>query len=167
MCRRELQNLWDTSAGYTVIELGNDGNSFSVSRQAKKAVNSSCRYTVNILKRKCTCGEWQEHGIPCVDALACFRLQKCTTLDEVQRVYVDSLYTYANAQDLLSMNIMPVCMDEIAPDGETLPPKKSSKRTSGRPKKLRIRKRSKFADNPEQSNVVCSNCKRRGRLGAI
>jgi hypothetical protein len=60
------------------------------------------------------------------------------------------------------MNIMPVCMDEIAPDGETLPPKKSSKRTSGRPKKLRIRKRSKFADNPEESNVVCSKCKRRG-----
>ena len=157
-----LQNSWDTSAGYTVVELGNDGNSYSVSRQGKKAVDSSCRYTVNILKRKCTCGEWQEHGIPCVDALACFRLQKCTTLDEVQRVYVDSLYTYANAQDLLSMNIMPVCMDEIAPDGETLPPKKSSKRTSGRPKKLRIRKRSKFADNPEESNVVCSKCKRRG-----
>ena len=158
----KVKNAWDACAGYTVIELSNDGNSFSISRQAKKAVDNSSRYTINLRKRRCTCGEWQEYGIPCIDALACFRLHKCATVDEVLHEYVDHLYTYDNAEELLSMNIMPVCMDEIAPDGTTLPPKQSTKRTSGRPKKLRIRKRSKYADHPEQSNVVCSKCKKRG-----
>jgi hypothetical protein len=157
-----VKSGWDACAGYNVIELGMDGSSYSVSRQTRKAVDSSSRYTINLVNQRCTCGEWQEHGIPCVDALACFRLQQGLTLNEVLEKYVDQLYTYSNARELLSVNIMPVCMDTISPDGVTLPPKESSKRTTGRPKKQRLRKRSRFADNPEESNVVCSKCKQRG-----
>ena len=158
----KLKNMWDACAGYNVVELGMDGTSYSISRQTRKAADSSSRYTLDLVNRKCTCGEWQEHAFPCVDALAYFRLERCLTLKEVLEQYVHQLYTYSNARELLSVNIMPVCMDVICPDGTTLAPKASSKRTTGRPKKQRIRKRSRFADNPEQSNVVCSKCKQRG-----
>jgi hypothetical protein len=114
------------------------------------------------MKRTCPCGEWQEHGYPCVDAIAYLQLEREMTFNDVLNEYVDHKYTYANAREMLSFNIMPVCMDMIAPDGVTLPPKNSSRRGSGRPKKQRIRKRSRFADNPEESNVICSRCKRRG-----
>jgi hypothetical protein len=97
-----------------------------------------------------------------VDALAYFRLQQSMTLQEVLDEYVDNFYTYANARELLSFNIMPVCIDMFATDGTTLPPKQSLKRASGRPKKQRIRKRSRFANTPDESNVMCSKCKRRG-----
>ena len=37
-----------------------------------------------------------------------------------------------------------------------------SKRQSGRPKTKRFRKRSRWAHEPERSNIVCSGCQRRG-----
>ena len=125
-------------------------------------MESSTKYNVDLIDESCTCGEWQEHGYPCVDALAYFRLEKKITLNDVVASHVSHLYTYANARELLRVNIIPVCMDTVKPDGVTLPPKQSLKRSSGRPRKQRIRKRSRFAENPEQSTVVCSKCKKRG-----
>ena len=84
-------------------------------------------------------------------------------MEDVLASQVDKHYKFANERELLSVNILPVCMDTVAPDGKTLPPKQSSKRSSGRPKKLRLRsKRSRYAENPEESPVVCSKCKEKG-----
>ena len=63
---------------------------------------------------------------------------------------------------MLSLNIHPICMETIGADGSTLPPKLSTKRQSGRPKTKRFRKRSRWAYEPERSNIVCSDCKQRG-----
>lgn len=115
-----------------------------------------------MVNKNCTCGEWQEHGIPCVDAMAYCRHEEETTFDDVLVRHVSNQYTYENAQELLALNLVPVCMDSVTPDGATLPPRMSLKRTSGRPNKLRLKKRSCFAENPEESNVVCSKCKERG-----
>jgi hypothetical protein len=158
----KLKAGWISCGGYKIIELGNNGNTFTISRVGGKAIESTSRFTINLSNRKCTCGEWQEHGYPCVDALAYLQLERKLSFNKVLDEYVDFKYTYSNAREMLSANIMPVCMDTIAPDGVSFPPKNSSKRGSGRPKKQRIRKRSRFAHNPEESNVVCSKCKRRG-----
>ena len=50
----------------------------------------------------------------------------------------------------------------IAPDEIMLPPRLTTKRGSGRPKKKRIKKRLKQAGRPEESRVQCSRCHRRG-----
>jgi hypothetical protein len=52
-------------------------------------------------------------------------------------------------------------MDTLTPDGVTLPPRLSTKRGTGRPKKKRIRKRSRFSDDPELS-IKCSYCREKG-----
>ena len=59
-------------------------------------------------------------------------------------------------------NIVPVCIESIAQDGNTLPPAPSKRKSTGRPKKQRIRKRSRWAHEPEKSNIVCSRCHKRG-----
>jgi hypothetical protein len=83
-------------------------------------------------------------------------------MDEFLDGHVDELYKYANLKAMLAENVVPVCMETIYPDGVTLPPRQSSKRPSGRPRKKRIRKRSRWADDPTQSIVVCSKYKQRG-----
>jgi hypothetical protein len=146
---RELKKKWDDCAGFKVVEVSNSEYGFSVGRHLDEAEGTR-RFNIDVVKHKCTCGEWQEHSLPCVDAMAYFRHEEGITFNDVLVRYVPKDYTYQNAQD------------NIAPDGTTLPPRMSSKRASGRPKKLRMRKRTRFADNPEESNVVCSKCKQRG-----
>ena len=75
---------------------------------------------------------------------------------------VDQQYTYENLHELLRLNIVPVCMETISADGCTLPPKPSKQRGSGRPKKQRIRKRKRWAYDPERPNIGCSGCQKRG-----
>jgi hypothetical protein len=159
-----VQVQGDSIAGYKVIQLGSNGNSFKFSRLSGKEGENSSRFSIDLANRsKCTCGEWLEHGYPCVDTMAYLQLERKMTFSDLLNEDVDYKYTYANAREMLGVNmIMPVCMDTIAPDGVSLPPKHSSKRGSGRPKRQRIRKRSRFANNPEESNVVCSKCKRQG-----
>ena len=84
------------------------------------------------------------------------------SLDEILQNHVDRHYTYADETKLLKKNIVPVCIDRISHDGTTLPPKSTDKRRTGRPKKRRIRKRSRWAHEPEKSNIICSRCRQRG-----
>ena len=158
----KLTRNWNACAGYKVLELTDDGGKFTITRRTKKDLESTTRYIVDVVNQRCSCGEWQEYCYPCIDALAYFWLHKNATLNEVLGHHVEDYYTYKNAREMLRINIHPVCMDAIKSDGVTLPPKASLKRSTGRPKKQRIRKRSRWAENPEESNVVCSKCKKRG-----
>jgi hypothetical protein len=158
----KIRGHWTSCAGYTVTELQDEGDKYTIVRQQSDILLSSSKFTIDIVDETCTCGEWQEHGYPCVDAIAYFRLYRKVTVDEILANHVKQFYMYANERELLKSNITPVCMNTLTPDGVTLPPRPSSKRGSGRPRKQRIRKRSRFANNPEQSNVVCSKCGNRG-----
>lgn len=158
-----IQTNWEACSGSKVLEVDSEGQRFTIIRRTTRAEESTTRYNIDLGTKKCTCGEWQDNGYPCIDAMAYFRLQEKMTMNEVLERQVDARYTYASERALLSVNILPVCMDTIAPDGVTLPPKQSLKRSSGRPKKLRLRsKRSRFAANPEESPVVCSKCHQKG-----
>ena len=77
---------------------------------------------MKVSKRTCECGEWQEMGYPCIDAMAYFRLHKKFALPYVMGEYVNLLYRYETEYEMMKENIHPVCMDTVAPDGETLPP---------------------------------------------
>lgn len=94
--------------------------------------------------------------------MAYLRLHRGLPFYQVLSAYVDPVYTYEAENEMLSANMIPVCIANIARDGKTLPPKPLNKRQAGRPKKKRIRKRSRWAHEPEKSNVICSRCHKRG-----
>jgi hypothetical protein len=94
--------------------------------------------------------------------MAYFRLHQKYPLNQILAQFVDPKYCYETAREMLRVNIVPVCLDTIAPDNTTLPPRLTSKRGSGRPRKKRIRKRPNTAGNPADSIVRCSRCNRQG-----
>ena len=157
-----LKKHWEDCAGFKIWEIHGNGEIFRVVRDGLSALGNSRSYNIDIINMTCECGEWQEHGVPCIDAMAYFRLRKQVSLEHVFAHHVDKNYTHENARELLRVGIMPVCMDHIVPDETTLPPKPPTIRASGPPKKQRIRKRSRFAHEPEKSTIVCSRCRQRG-----
>ena len=83
------------------------------------------------------------------------------TLNSILLSTVKKFLTYDKEYERLKRNIYPVYIETISPDGCTLPPD-ASKRRSGRPRRKRIRKRPHSACDPEESIIRCSKCHRRG-----
>jgi hypothetical protein len=153
---------WKNCASFQVVQLQHNGSIFTIIRKGKRASENDTRFNIDVINKICDCGEWQDHGVPCIDAIAYFRLHKRVLLEQVLSEQVDHFYTYDNERSLLSSNIVPVCMDRICHDRTTLPPGMSSKRSTGRPKKKRIRKRSRHAYDPQNSKIVCRRCRTPG-----
>ena len=118
------------------------------------------RYTLDVTRKWCECGEWQEHNFPCVDALAYYRLHEKLTVNQVLEHHINKVYTYENEKDLLRLNIVPVCMETLTPDGVTNPPVPLMENRRGRPKKERLRSRSLPRDDNDKKRapIVCSIC---------
>lgn len=136
-----LEQRWDGCAAFVVLEVEAEGNLFTIIRQTTSAMGNGGRYTIDVGKKTCECGQWQEHGYPCIDAMAFFRLQQNKSFNYVLTEVVDRLYTYANTGQLLRQNIVPVCIETLSPDRSTMPPVPSNKSRTGRPRTKRIRKR--------------------------
>ena len=153
-----LRGQWENCAGFKVMEIKKGRSEFTIIRQSRKARDNSNRYTIDIVEQQCECGIWQEHDFPCIDALAYFRLEKKYTLNHVLAKFVDKVYTYEHENELLKENIVPVCMETISRDGVTMAPKETFKRSTGRPRKERIRKRSRSVYPTKESTIVCSRC---------
>ena len=137
--------------GYTIWSRHNHEDEFVVTRRRTSATESVKKFTLNVANCTCECGEWQDNGYPCIDALAYFRLHKQCALMHVMADYVSEYYRYEKEYEMMMENIHPVCMEAIIPDGETQPPHPNAKRMSGRPKKKRIRKRPRAACDPDES----------------
>jgi hypothetical protein len=154
-----LNDRWDNCAWFKVVELQENGIVFSVIGRAKLSSDEDVSYNIDVFTKNCDFGEWQDHGVPCIDAIAYYRLHKQVLLEQVLSDHVNHNYTYEIERKLISNNLTPVCMERVCYD---VPPKDSTKRKTGRPKKQRIRKRSLWAYEPGKSNVVCSRCHERG-----
>jgi hypothetical protein len=157
-----LHDRWERVIGYQVYRLTDDGDEFTITRKRTTVSESFTQYTINVALKICECGEWQEYGFPCVDAMAYLRLHRGLPFYQVLTAYVDSVYTYEAQREMLRSNVVPVCIATIARDGITSPPRPLKKRQAGRPRKKRLRKRSRWAHEPEKSNVICSRCNQRG-----
>ena len=72
---RDLRQRWDDCAGYRVLDRSNtDEGKFIVVRLSKSATESPKNFTLNIYKTTCECGQWQDMGYPCIDAMAYCRI---------------------------------------------------------------------------------------------
>ena len=113
-------------------------------------------HTVKPVKKWCSCGVWQDTLLPCKHACAVYRKWKETDYNYVLMNLVDQFYTYGFVKKMFKKNIYPVSLDNVAYDGLTTPPL-ASKVSPGRPRKKRMRQRSKFVV-ANHSRVLCSNC---------
>ena len=157
-----MKKDWNACAGFQVWNGPVGGHEFRITRIVTSAAERSKKFTINVAKNTCECGQWQDNGYPCIDALAYFRLKKKYALNFVMSEYVDTVYLYKTVFDMMELNIHPVCIETIAPDGETLPPDPGGTRRSGRPKKKRFRKRPRSACDPDESSIVCTRCRKPG-----
>jgi hypothetical protein len=157
-----IQRRWENCAGFQVFQIADKGSLFNIVRQSRGRLEPGASYTIDVASKTCECGKWQDHAVPCIDAMAYFKLHENQTFQYVLDNHVDKQYTYGYVQELFRLSIIPVCLETISRDGETLPPTQSAAKTTGRPRTKRLRKRSRFSHEPEKSNIVCSRCRRPG-----
>ena len=157
-----ISRRWQNCAGFKVVNLEERATRFVVTRLTQSASEEAVFYNVDVENRFCECGEWQDNGFPCIDAIAYFRLHKQMGVDNILAEEVNKYYTYDNELALLERNIQPVCIQVLSKDGVTLPPNGYLKRSAGRPKNKRLRARSQGTCEPEKSKKKCSLCHKPG-----
>ena len=152
-----LKKLYNIVPSFEVLKIDEDTGEFKVNRSVYKVGERSVSHCINIIKKECTCGKWQDRCYPCIDAMAYFRKYEHYTLANIMAKEVSQFYNCRSLYHLYRKNIKPVIISTLTPDGETLPPGETNKRRAGRPKKKRMRNRSIFED-PEDSPIICSFC---------
>ena len=154
-----IKKLYDACAGFGVYEIDETKGIYKVNRT--KYINrqgwiyEAISHEINVVEIMCTCEKWKDLESPCIDALAYYRKFDEISLDYVLDKHVSSFYSFKSLQNLFKGNICPVIIPTLIGDNETLPPGFTNKRKSiGRPRKQRLRKRSKFPTDEEY--VLCA-----------
>lgn len=157
-----LKGRWEDCVGFSIVPLRNsmDQHLFTVFEAENGLFQEARGFNMNVISKACDCGVWQDHGYPCIHAVAYFKTYKNCSFDELLGE-VNAEYTYENEKLLFEKNLMTVCIDQIVCDGKTLPPI-SEKRKAGRPRMKRFRQRTRFSRERSIPNLRCSRCGARG-----
>lgn len=107
---------------------------------------------VDLARRTCSCGKFQEKQFPCVHACAGAVQSRLRAEDFVHASYA----THALRQVYAGV-VVPVDAATVLADGTTGPP--GDIRQAGRPRKLRLRGRGEV---DPAAQVTCSRCLRKG-----
>jgi hypothetical protein len=158
----KVRTRWDGCVGFKIANLRENGRIVTIFRRLPTMSSDPVSYDIDFVQKRRDCGEWQEHGVPCIDAIAYLRLYQNMSLQQILDEHVDRHYTYKHERLLLKNNIEPVCIELVPRDGVTLPPTSSKKRGTGRPQIKRIRERLVHSHEPHKSNIRCSRCHGRG-----
>jgi hypothetical protein len=141
---QRMKDERDALAGLDVYKLASGGGQYKVIPQTQEmSLGNHATHLIWIVERCCTCGFWQDIGIPCRHFMTCFRKLKdnmefrCLLLSESDDGVPD-FYKYKALQLLYEPNIVPVVVDTIAGDGKIKPPPARVKRQAGRPKSEKI-----------------------------
>jgi SWIM zinc finger len=114
-CAQVIEVRWRKCAPLGVFELEPGVDCFKVSRPEKNAFQTN--HVVEIGKKQCSCGIWQEFGIPCIDAMAYYRIKAKKSLQEIMDSdAVSDFHKYPFYHELLKRNINPVIMDTLITD---------------------------------------------------
>ena len=110
------------------------------------AVGTQTSRIIDLVNRTCTCGDFQERGIPCRHAQELCKKQKLMVED-----YISDIYKIERYRDTYQYHIPPLRLIHLSHD---LSCKEPLKRTStGRPRLARVRKSS-----PSKKTYHCSIC---------
>jgi zinc finger SWIM domain-containing protein 3 len=142
-----LQHHWNGCAGMKILSINHEREElFTVLEPPRQGVyNDPTGYNVNTSLKACDCGMWQEHGFPCIHAVAIFRKKEVSFAALLEEV--DDIHTYEMNVELFKRNLLTVCIEKVVPDRSVLAPI-FTKRKLGRPKKKRHRKRSCVSTSP-------------------
>ena len=150
-----LEHSWQNCAGMSIVDLNHaTGEVYAVFVRGRAG---QLTFNLSADLECCDCGLWQEHGYPCIHAVALFKRRLQFSFDQLL-AKVKEEHTYENERNLFERNFRTVCMEQIAPDKTILSPL-FKKRKAGRTKKKRIRKRARHSTrNSTSLNRVCSRC---------
>ena len=59
-----MWEYWEKCAGFKVVEVKE--NEYTIVRQKTSSRETDKKYTIDTEEKTWICGEWQEHGYPCV-----------------------------------------------------------------------------------------------------
>jgi hypothetical protein len=76
-------------AYFKAVELDENGIVLTVIRRGRRASEEDTIYNIDVVNKRCDFGEWQDQGVPCIDAIAYFRLHKKVLLEQVLSEHVD------------------------------------------------------------------------------
>jgi hypothetical protein len=116
--------------------------------------NSPIRYIVNLTKKTCSCGDFQEYRRPCKHAI---RATQFAGLNPFSPDIFDKIYHTSTYRQMYDKAFYPISIDDIEPDPDMLPP--TIQKQSGRPKKQRIRRKQ---CSKETRPITCDICKQQG-----
>ena len=159
--REHVDNSYKDTAGFQVIPTDESAGYFTVIRTIQVLGEPLISHNLNIIQKTCTCGKWQEHNVPCIDAVAYLQIFEEKSLQEILNEDLSKLYDYACIHKLYKSNINAVALSTIKSDGTTLPAKRLCKTQPGRPKALRFRRRCKY-EKDNDSIIKCKTCTRPG-----
>ena len=156
-----IRKLWNSSAACQVVLIQQGDPRYKVKRGAVIQGLHQVSHVIDVSKKSCSCGQWQDFGIPCLDAIAYYRHVQEKELGWVVGNAPKYLHGYACQKAIVKKNLIPVVIDNLELDNKT-EPASPAKRPRGRPKTKRLRKRSRFAEPVEESPIVCGTCGLRG-----
>ncbi|XP_061347124.1 uncharacterized protein LOC133292705 [Gastrolobium bilobum] len=115
---------------------------------------------VDLLNRKCQCGQFTARRFPCSHVLAVCKVEKLNHYD-----YVDPVFSMSQIDKVYAAHWYPMGNELLIPqiDGPTIIPNSSLVRAQGRPKSSRIQNVMDWVESqPTSSQSRCSTCKQIG-----
>ena len=155
--KHEYKRLYNECINYKVIPVNEETLTYKVYMGDGEDYNHHKTHVIDVRKKSCTCGFWQDRELLCLHAMAYHRQVKEKTLNNILDMDFCPYYSYEYLHKLYKENITPVIIEALISDKTTKPPPESVKRPASRPTTKRIRKRRK-----SDVSVKCSNCGRKG-----
>jgi MULE transposase domain/SWIM zinc finger len=131
-----LTHCWESCEGMSIVPMNGDQSEdiVTVFEPVRGSLSEEATgYTMNVSTQACDCGLWQEHGYPCMHAVAFFKKHRNYSFDNLL-AEVSKEYTYENECKIFERNFLSVCIQRVAPDKTILAPL-FTKRKAGRPRK--------------------------------
>ena len=161
-----MRKRWDDATGIRIWEREEGSGEYTVREDRVVTIGnsiSSPHVTQNIVKPKqewCSCGKWQDHKFPCRHAMSFFKtIEANLPFQSIIDKYSHDFYKYESLHNLYKRNVSPVIIDHLRYDKIIQPPHIYI--PTGRPRKKRMRARSKFIDK-SKSTIHCSICNQAG-----
>jgi hypothetical protein len=83
-----LKRRCEYCAGFKVMKIHETGIMFAVVRMNISAFEKETTCTIDV-DNLCECGQWQEHGFPCFDAMTFFRCSSTLHIRQMRRNYLN------------------------------------------------------------------------------
>jgi hypothetical protein len=68
----QVQTRYENCSKHEIFELNDERTQYKVNRMNTELSRISTTHRIDVAKKTCTCGEWQDYGVPCVDAMSYF-----------------------------------------------------------------------------------------------